>query len=450
MKTSKFINKLIVFGLVVFSMSCSKDDGCEQQTFYFDGDGDGYGVASNTKMACEAPKNFVDKSGDTDDSDPNNYPGCPETTFYFDKDEDGYGNPDAKEVGCVPSEGFVAQGGDCDDEDDQKHPGVMVTYYKDMDGDNFGLENETIQISVCDPEPENYTKNDIAFDCDDNNEGVNPDANFRYYEDADGDGYGNPVRSIIELGCKTDLEGYVVNADDCDDADPNINPEAVEIAGDGIDNNCDDISGFIWDGPDMVFSKVTSADWTIKENRDRLTDNVSFARQDTGPMYNYQWWQNEFKEDAIHINSFDSDLNADFWDKEDATDRDFKFSGGTKGVRWALLPDRDNPSTNIGWETYPFYATLGKPEGFYSFHNIVSIITALEDGFEIDGVADDFNILLKGQPGTDDVEFDDIIGVKLGVWLVEEDIYLTLSFTEWASGQQGGGAFSYTRSTPNN
>ncbi|WP_223826563.1 putative metal-binding motif-containing protein [Flagellimonas sp. S3867] len=437
-------------GLVTFSMSCSKDDGCTQQTFYLDNDKDGFGQTTKTKMACEKPAGYAEKSGDTDDGNTLDFPGCNEITFYFDKDDDGYGNPNATEIGCIDApDGFVAQGGDCDDEDDQINPGVKITYYEDMDEDGFGVEDKTIQVSICDPAPEKYTDRDTGFDCDDNNKDVNPDSPFRYYEDADGDGYGNPIISIQALGCRDDVVGYVVNADDCDDTDPNINPESDEIAGDGIDNNCDDISGFIWDGPTIEFNKAANVDWTLAENQDELTKKVTFTRQNTGPMYNFEWWQTEFKADAVHVNSSDSDLHADFWDNENSTDRDFKFSGGTKGVRWALLDSTGGDLTNEGWATYP-YATLGNPEGFYSFHNVVSIITALEDGFVVDGVVDDFNISLSGFPDFDDVDYEDLIGKKLGVWLVEDDIYLTLTFTEWASGQQGGGAFTYTRSTPNN
>ncbi|MEI7663527.1 MAG: hypothetical protein WCK34_15065, partial [Bacteroidota bacterium] len=44
-----------------------------------------------------------------------------------------------------------------------------------------------------------------------------------YYQDADGDGYGNPNVSIASCVAPA---GYVPNADDCDDTNPNINPAA--------------------------------------------------------------------------------------------------------------------------------------------------------------------------------------------------------------------------------
>jgi alpha-tubulin suppressor-like RCC1 family protein len=56
-----------------------------------------------------------------------------------------------------------------------------------------------------------------------------------YYYDADVDGYGDPNSS--KQACYQPL-GYVTNSLDCDDADPTINPYAVEMC-DNKDNDCD-------------------------------------------------------------------------------------------------------------------------------------------------------------------------------------------------------------------
>ncbi len=55
-----------------------------------------------------------------------------------------------------------------------------------------------------------------------------------YYRDADGDSYGNPNISIYR---KNPIPGYVLNALDCDDTDPNININVVwylDSDGDGL------------------------------------------------------------------------------------------------------------------------------------------------------------------------------------------------------------------------
>lgn len=65
------------------------------------------------------------------------------------------------------------------------------------------------------------------------------------YRDMDGDGYGDPNLSILALmSCPA---GYVDNDLDCNDANANINPDAIEIC-DYIDNNCD---GNIDEGLDL-------------------------------------------------------------------------------------------------------------------------------------------------------------------------------------------------------
>lgn len=62
-------------------------------------------------------------------------------------------------------------------------------------------------------------------------------ANVVYYQDADGDSYGN--LAVTTVSCTGAPVGYVSNSTDCDDTDANINPGVLEICYDGIDNNCD-------------------------------------------------------------------------------------------------------------------------------------------------------------------------------------------------------------------
>ncbi|RIA09327.1 putative secreted protein (Por secretion system target) [Flavobacteriaceae bacterium MAR_2010_72] len=56
-----------------------------------------------------------------------------------------------------------------------------------------------------------------------------PENPIPYYEDADGDGFGNPAVSVVQ-NCP--VEGYVVDNTDCDDTNANINP-LTDTDGDG-------------------------------------------------------------------------------------------------------------------------------------------------------------------------------------------------------------------------
>jgi hypothetical protein len=58
-----------------------------------------------------------------------------------------------------------------------------------------------------------------------------------YYADLDQDGYGN----ITTFSCDY-ITGYVLDASDCDDTDGTVHPNAEEIYGNNIDDNCNGIT----------------------------------------------------------------------------------------------------------------------------------------------------------------------------------------------------------------
>ncbi|MCA9544847.1 MAG: putative metal-binding motif-containing protein, partial [Myxococcales bacterium] len=135
---------------------------------------------------------------------------------------------------------------DCDTGIDE---GVLVTYYADQDVDTFG-DDATTTLACTRPQGFSPT----GGDCDDGDSGINPNADevcdqqdqdcdtlvdegalLTFYGDPDGDGYGaftDPTKA-----CEAP-EGYVSNASDCDSTDATINPQGVEVCGDGIDQNC--------------------------------------------------------------------------------------------------------------------------------------------------------------------------------------------------------------------
>ena len=72
-----------------------------------------------------------------------------------------------------------------------------------------------------------------STDCDDADAAVGGPAEA--FVDGDGDGHGDP--SLPTTAC--DLTGLSLIGDDCDDGDPAAYPGAPEVAGDGVDQDCD-------------------------------------------------------------------------------------------------------------------------------------------------------------------------------------------------------------------
>lgn len=65
-----------------------------------------------------------------------------------------------------------------------------------------------------------------------------------WYKDQDHDGYGDPTETRVE--CEgTEVDTYVLDRNDCDDADPNVHPDAEETPNDHIDQDCDGADTFV-------------------------------------------------------------------------------------------------------------------------------------------------------------------------------------------------------------
>jgi hypothetical protein len=92
-------------------------------------------------------------------------------------------------------------------------------------------QGSTVELKVTDLSGDSYASMD--FEVIDSS-GF-PD--ITYYADADGDGFGNPSITILSK-CPAP-PGFVSNNNDCDDSNAAINPAAIEICGNSIDENCD-------------------------------------------------------------------------------------------------------------------------------------------------------------------------------------------------------------------
>ena len=178
-------------------------------TWFRDGDGDGYGDPDSTNLACTLPSGYTSDDADCDDSLAEVNPVADEICNEIDDDCDGLIDSDDPETDR-DGDGFSACADDCDDADPAVHPDAT---------------------EVCDS---------IDNDCDGTTDGETAVDATTYYRDADGDGYGS--MDISTLAC-SEPSGHVDDTTDCNDGDTEIHPGALEVCGDGIDNDCDGVPG---------------------------------------------------------------------------------------------------------------------------------------------------------------------------------------------------------------
>jgi hypothetical protein len=128
---------------------------------------------------------------------------------------------------------------------------------------------EAVDTGPLDQDGDGFT---AAQDCDDSQASVHPNATEVPYDGVDNDC--DPQTLDDDL----DQDGYEFDLD-CDDTDPEVNPDAEEVAGDGIDNDCDPetcaITGFAptaaqWPLPSAY--QAADADPFAEPSSDNLCD----------------------------------------------------------------------------------------------------------------------------------------------------------------------------------
>ena len=107
----------------------------------------------------------------------------------------------------------------------------------------------------------------IDEDCDG---AVDEGLSATWYEDADGDGWGNP--DTESTTCQDPPMGWISQGFDCDDTDPNVFPTSTQQV-DGVDSDCDgrrDWQVTIWISGDDDF------EWCIDDETNMTPGNTSW------------------------------------------------------------------------------------------------------------------------------------------------------------------------------
>ena len=265
--------------LLPLFFSCGDTEKHETGATPQDGDGDGYfgpqygGLDCNDNNGdiypgasemCDAIDNDCD--GDVDEY------ALDASAWYFDADGDGYGDPAISWFACDARPGYVGNKLDCDDSRYEVNPdgsevcneldddcdGTVdedapdaLTWYVDADGDGYGIETTALACSA----PSGYA--DTPGDCDDALSTVFPGAEevcnaidddcdnmtdedaidaATWYLDLDHDGFGDESTGAVTC---SPGENATENNTDCDDANPRAHPDAIEICGNAVDEDCD-------------------------------------------------------------------------------------------------------------------------------------------------------------------------------------------------------------------
>jgi hypothetical protein len=304
----------------------SVDQNCDgQESCWADADNDGARttgtVGSSDSDCADAFEGVTGDPLDCNDGNGSIRPGASEVagdsvdqdcdgreTCFVDGDDDGARTGTTFSSGdtdCTdPSEGTSSDPLDCNDANAAIRPGVaelqgdevdqncdgQETCWPDADNDNDRAGTGSVASADTDCADANEGRTADTVDCDDNNAGRasgNPETTGNQRDDncdgqevcfVDGDGDGARSSSTVvsaDQDCTDGTEEPSSSPADCNDLDAAISPLVAEVAGNGVDNNCDGGETCWLDDDDDNYRSATltiaSADGDCVDAREALT-----------------------------------------------------------------------------------------------------------------------------------------------------------------------------------
>ena len=267
-------------------------------TWYRDADSDGFGDPMDTVLHCDQQNGYISDNTDCAPMNNSQYPGAPEfcngaddncdgvvdepgsigsNTYYPDLDSDGFGENANAVFACQQPSGTVNNNLDCVDTDATIYLGAAelcdgqvnscgnLLSLTEIDDDGDGYVECTIDVNGWDGAPGVIG----GDDCDDSAPTVYPQAPQACdgvdntclttvpFDETDDDGDGYVECSVLQPW------STVIGGDDCDDTNPTISPNTIELC-DGIANVCTNPIPVIEtddDGDGYVECSIHSSGW---------------------------------------------------------------------------------------------------------------------------------------------------------------------------------------------
>ena len=373
-------------------------------------DGDGFTVADgdcndgnpnvypNAFEICDGFNN--DCANGTDDADPFINPDS-QTVYYTDEDGDGFFGTEAR--ACIIPTGASLINSDCDDTDAGINLGAYDVPNNGIDEDCVGGDATQTGTNDLDGDGQDSVA-DGGLDCDDENpsvydgasetpaNGIDEDCDGRElcFYDGDNDGYGDSEITLNTPNISCSGTAQSDNSDDCDDADDEINPEAIDYAGDGIDQDCDGVDSD---------PALTDVDGDGFERIEVGGDDCDDDNPDINPAADETLWDNtdndcDGKADNVPADQYDSALYG--YEKSQL--------GYEQGLICRDIKGNSTPDLILGAATaFETYGAVYVYDGTYYPSWDGSVYTYLDaDSIEIYGAGEDNHVSTVALGDVDD------------------------------------------------